>query len=163
MDWIQIIYNFEILCFSPIVIYVSSGNIVKTLFLFPTMDFMFWILLFLKSVIYLFTWCIPNNKIFMFSLQSPISTRRWERHRLVMYDFYWSTGRIHKMRTAHFSFVAEICPYIMFLLQIMMTSSNGYIFRVTCPLCGEFTGDRWIPSTKASDAELWCFLWSLSE
>ena len=28
------------------------------------------------------------------------------------------------------------------------------------PLCGEFTGHRWIPLTKASDAELWCFLWS---
>ena len=26
--------------------------------------------------------------------------------------------------------------------------------------CGEFTGPRWIPHTKASDAELWCFLWS---
>ena len=31
------------------------------------------------------------------------------------------------------------------------------------PLCGEFTGPRWIPRTKASDAELWCFLWSVSE
>ena len=41
-----------------------------------------------------------------------------------------------------------------------MTSSNGNIFRVTGPLCGEFTGHRWIPLTKASDAELWCFLWS---
>ena len=39
----------------------------------------------------------------------------------------------------------------------MMTSSNGNIFRVTGPLCGEFTGLRWIPHTKASDAELWCF------
>ena len=42
----------------------------------------------------------------------------------------------------------------------MMTSSNGNIFRVTGRLCGEFTGPRWIPCTKASDAELWCFLWS---
>ena len=42
----------------------------------------------------------------------------------------------------------------------MMTSSNGNIFRVTCHLCGEFTGDRWIPCTKASDAELWCFFLS---
>ena len=42
----------------------------------------------------------------------------------------------------------------------MMTSSNGNIFCVTGPLCGEFTGPRWIPRTKASDAELWCFLWS---
>ena len=45
----------------------------------------------------------------------------------------------------------------------MMTSSKGNIFRVTGHLCGEFTGDRWIPRTKASDAELWCFLWSASE
>ena len=37
----------------------------------------------------------------------------------------------------------------------MMTSFNGNIFRVTGPLCGEFTGHRWIPLTKASDAELW--------
>ena len=45
----------------------------------------------------------------------------------------------------------------------MMTSSNGNIFRVTGHLCGEFTGPRWIPRTKTSDAELWCFLWSASE
>ena len=45
----------------------------------------------------------------------------------------------------------------------MMTSSNGNIFRVTGPLCGEFTGHRWITRTKASDAELWCFLWSAVE
>ena len=38
-----------------------------------------------------------------------------------------------------------------------MTSSNGNILRVTDPLCGEFTGRRWIPLTKVSDAGLWCF------
>ena len=42
----------------------------------------------------------------------------------------------------------------------MMTSSNGTIFLVTGPLHGKFTDDRWIHRTKASDAELWCFLWS---
>ena len=36
----------------------------------------------------------------------------------------------------------------------MMTSSNGSFFRVTGHLCGG------IPRTKASDAELWYFLWS---
>ena len=36
-------------------------------------------------------------------------------------------------------------------------------FRVTFPLWREFTGDRWIPLTNASDAELWCFLWSVPE
>ena len=45
-------------------------------------------------------------------------------------------------------------------ISIPMTSSNGNIVRVTGHLCGEFTGHRWIPRTKASDAELWCFLWS---
>ena len=25
---------------------------------------------------------------------------------------------------------------------------------------GKFTGQRWVPHTKASDAERWCFLWS---
>ena len=37
--------------------------------------------------------------------------------------------------------------------DIMMTSSNGNIFRITGTLCGEFTGHRWIPLTKASGAE----------
>ena len=47
--------------------------------------------------------------------------------------------------------------------QHMMTSSNGNITRVTGHLCGEFTGHRWIPRTKDSDAELWWFLWSAPE
>ena len=49
---------------------------------------------------------------------------------------------------------------ILRMMCFMMTSSNGNIFRVTGPLCGEFTGSRWIPHTKASDAGLWCLLWS---
>ena len=48
-------------------------------------------------------------------------------------------------------------------LSIMMTSLNGNIFRVTGHLYGEFTGDRWIHHTKASDTELRCFLWSAPE
>ena len=44
----------------------------------------------------------------------------------------------------------DICDHSL----VMMTSSNGNIFRVTGHLCGEFTGPRWIPRTKASDADL---------
>ena len=47
--------------------------------------------------------------------------------------------------------------------DVTMTSSNGNIFSVTSPLCGYFTGHQWIPLTKASDAELWCVLWSAPE
>ena len=61
------------------------------------------------------------------------------------------------------SLIIEIQPKMIELMlsssHIMMTSSNGNIFRVTGPLYGEFTGHRWISRTKASDAELWCFLW----
>ena len=45
----------------------------------------------------------------------------------------------------------------------MITSSNRNIFRVTGPLRGGSTGHRWIPLPKASDAELWRFLWSAPE
>ena len=44
-----------------------------------------------------------------------------------------------------------------FLAANMMTSSNGNLSHVTGHLRGEFIGHRWIPRTKASDAELWCF------
>ena len=37
------------------------------------------------------------------------------------------------------------------------------IFCVTGPLWGESTGHRWIPLTKANDAELWCLIWSAPE
>ena len=48
---------------------------------------------------------------------------------------------------------------------IMMTSSIENIFRVTGPLGGVSTGYRWTPPPpiKASEAELWCFLWSAPE
>ena len=59
----------------------------------------------------------------------------------------------------------SLAPTVITLcfVELMMTSSNGNIFRVTGHLCREFTGPRWIPRTKTSDAELWCFLWSASE
>ena len=44
-----------------------------------------------------------------------------------------------------------------------MTSLNENILRVTGHLSGENNGHRWIPLKKASDAELWCFLWSAPE
>ena len=41
---------------------------------------------------------------------------------------------------------------------------NGIVFPVIGPLCGGFTGHRWISLTKVQwRAELWCFLWSVPE
>ena len=44
------------------------------------------------------------------------------------------------------------CDRLAEMLALMMTSSNGNIFRVTGPLCGEFTGPVEFPDTKASNA-----------
>ena len=55
------------------------------------------------------------------------------------------------------------CIHALSPTDAMMTSSNENIFRVTGLLCGEFTGHRWIPHTKASGVELWRSLWSASE
>ena len=46
------------------------------------------------------------------------------------------------------------------IVAFCMMSLSGSMFRVTGPLWGESTGNRWIPLTNASDAELWCFPWS---
>ena len=64
--------------------------------------------------------------------------------------------------------IGHLVPYEMVArthgdFEYMMASSNENILRVTGHLCGEFTGHRWIPHTKVSDAELWCFLWSVPE
>ena len=60
-------------------------------------------------------------------------------------EFRYSTVSFHQHTHDRYSIT---CPR-------MMTSGNGNIFHVTGPLCGEFTGHRWIRLTNASDAELW--------
>ena len=55
---------------------------------------------------------------------------------------------------------ANWLPLTTISTMLMMTSSNGNIFRDTGPLCGDFTGHRLIPRRKATDVEIWCFLWS---
>ena len=44
-------------------------------------------------------------------------------------------------------------PHSKLITATIMTSSNGNIFRITVPLCGH----RWIPLTKGSNTDLWCF------
>ena len=60
-----------------------------------------------------------------------------------------------------FYYAASIA--LFWSIWFMMTSSNGNIFHPTGPLWAESTGHRWIPLTKTSDAEHWCFLWSTPE
>ena len=100
--------------------------------------------------------------------------QRW----LIIGKVHWQSSKANFARDTsainHWNKFEDYLPKISFKYPIgqwvterktviMMTSSNGNIFRVTGPLCGEFTGHRWIALTKVSDAELWCFLWSAPE
>ena len=53
--------------------------------------------------------------------------------------------------------------YIVTIHHWGMMCHDDVIFRVTGPLCGEFTDHRWIRRIKSSDAELCYFLRSASE
>ena len=75
---------------------------------------------------------------------------------------FWKERVISSYAAAH-SLVLSTRGFVIPACINMMTSSNGNIFRLTGPLFGEFTGPRWIPLTKASDAELWRILWSAPE
>ena len=57
------------------------------------------------------------------------------------------------LKKMHIKIVSKMNKNLVFVFQssatlnwrdFMMTLSNGNIFRVTGPLCGEFIGDRWI-------------------
>ena len=66
--------------------------------------------------------------------------------------FMWSvyTPRSMKLKWGYISFNLSISPCNCLSVHriIMMTSSNGNIFRATGSLCWEFTGHQWISSTK---------------
>ena len=63
----------------------------------------------------------------------------------------------------HFGNHVPLVPWAPAFPEKMKTWSNENIFRITDSLLGESTGHRWTPLTKASDTELWCFLWSALE
>ena len=62
------------------------------------------------------------------------------------------------------AFAGELCRDVYWgCVWNMMTLLNGNFARVTGPLWGESSGHRWIALTKASNAEIWYFLWSAPE
>ena len=63
-----------------------------------------------------------------------------------------------KMHAAQQKVECKLLLWVSYGASIMMTSWNGNIYRVTGPLCLEFTSHQWIPLTKASNAGLWYFL-----
>ena len=72
------------------------------------------------------------------------------RHNVSMYSCHDRAGQYCQYVTATSAYWGRRYRHILSAKQheTMMTSSNGNIFRVTGPLCGEFTGHRWIPPNK---------------
>ena len=99
---------------------------------------LFSFLLFLVNVILTNFFCAVCTESFQFAFRCS----QWRHFYKITY-FHW--GRICKIGWY---------PRLMFCYWVwasfpMMTPPNGNIWRVTGPLCGEFTGHRWIPLTKA--------------
>ena len=112
-----------------------------------------------RSHIYTFPTRVRNTlqticflKPFLVSLNSLCWSKLLERARLTRQTLLL---RSQKSSWPDFS-TTSLCLYDRVDENItgIMTSSNGNIFRVTGPLWEESTGHRWIPFTKASDAEL---------
>ena len=73
-------------------------------------------------------------------------------------------------------FLVKACDLFAHVRQVFFTDTRAIVIlppwwrhlmekisALLAPLCGEFTGNRWISHTRASDAELWYFLWSAPE
>ena len=83
---------------------------------------------------------------------------------------YFPLMRITRTIDARFVYVCHWYAYHCYdvanryvTMCYMMTSSNGNISALLAPLWGESTGHRCIPLTKASDSDIYCFLWSTPE
>ena len=85
---------------------------------------------------------------------------------LVLRIFVWFTHAYSSSRSTGIGAIGRWltqcrCQWRKFWRIWEESSSNGNISRVTDPLWGELTSNYWIPLTKAIDAELWFFLWSM--
>ena len=95
------------------------------------------------------------------------------------WQYYWLTNFVPFATFLHSTLNARCCAGQMHYNDVMINTMASQITSLNrlckaqikenmksprhCPLCGEFAGHRWIPHTKASDTELWCFLWSSPE
>ena len=99
---------------------------------------------------------------FAYNAETPVTPTefRWN-FKYYRHIFAYTTDQDRILHIPMQYICLGMCEIALWSVQSssMMTPWNGNIFRVTGPLCGEFTGHRWIPLTKASDAELCWFLY----
>ena len=71
--------------------------------------------------------------------------KAWDAYKSKMYEIIKGYNECTTTKMA-ITKVQSIDPltiyvYVYYMIRYMMTSSNGNLFRVTDPLCGEFTGE----------------------
>ena len=87
---------------------------------------------------------ILRNVVHALSLHSTVTLVR------VIMMIYWWFKHKEPILALRRERVIKSCPKIAHRVrQFMMTSSNGNIFRVTGPLCGEFTGPGEFPTQRS--------------
>ena len=74
---------------------------------------------------------------------------------IIQLEYYYQTGRKLMLRMRIVCTILEMCC----THTLMMTSSNGNGFRVTCPLLGKSTGLRWVPFHKGTGTRALIFSW----
>ena len=72
----------------------------------------------------------------------------WQKNISCKMLTWYTSYLIHKSKVCDVSREFEVHCRIITLPESMMTSSNGNIFRVTGPLCGEFTGPGEFPTQR---------------
>ena len=84
----------------------------------------------------------PQNMVCNNAMPATVrSSRNWSDHELTNVITY-------------LTLIDELCSILVRIWDKMFVRGMQ---RSDC-MCREFTGHLWIPLTKASDAELWCFL-----
>ena len=82
------------------------------------------------------------------------------------YPCWWSPS--HWPRCQYYALTRYKLTVLCSIIYALNTPINQHQMETFSALpetwkIREFTGHQWIPLTKASDAELWCFLWSPRE
>ena len=113
--------------------------------------------------------CVECHYVFLLLIPSQSAISSWWLRLLLGFYVHCIYSELHLMlfETRLLWFYNNVPPLDVsspgYYRWVMMTSSNGNFFRVTGLLCREFTGPPVNSRTKASDAELWSFLWSAPE
>ena len=125
-------------------------------------------------------------------LVNIVYIKKWSRSKMVVYNYSSKSSlqRLYNLTADEVRARMSIIPYKLAVVNVYPCPTHHHTLRPR-QTCREFADDnfkgihddvikwkhfprnwpflrgihrsRWIPHTKASDAELWCFLWSASE